>query len=405
MSVFHVTCSSDTKRPEGNKPQSFTNRLANRLQFSSDWQVGLVSFTFPPSWPTLGTHERQHISIVWRNGVRTLLHLPRARVVDARELATLINDYIRDEQYSYIAEDYTHPELWGRHTKRPVRSVPTSEPPAEPEVAAAAAAAREKRQLYQPSHPPPPPPSPHRKQQSPAPTMTKPQQQQQQAHKKRQREEEESEDEEEERRRKKKEKFDEVVTTPMVHFTPPEFQMIAYAAYPDTVIGGKPMDRKRWREEGYEKTHEHISFHFSPIDQRFVARINKEFIESVELGPQLTYTMGYEQALLNKATNYAKHLPDVTGGVNSLYIYAPDLIEPSLMGDSMAPVLRIINVGSPLMQERHEVDFGVGIQFHRLLHKEISEINILVCTEDGTPVPFDYGACRLVLQFKKVHYL
>ncbi|KAH7687889.1 integrase core domain-containing protein, partial [Aphelenchoides avenae] len=45
---------------------------------------------------------------------------------------------------------------------------------------------------------------------------------------------------------------------------------------------------------------------------------------------------------------HAEYSPDLHGGIHSLYVYAPQLVEPSLFGDTTAPLLRITKVkGSP----------------------------------------------------------
>ncbi len=97
MSVFHVTLPSNTKEPSENRTNSFTVRLANRLQFNADWQVGLASIVFPHSWSTLGTLKTQRIQVNWRSGARATLQLPRARVLNARELQSLITSHASDE--------------------------------------------------------------------------------------------------------------------------------------------------------------------------------------------------------------------------------------------------------------------------------------------------------------------
>jgi hypothetical protein len=73
-----------------------------------------------------------------------------------------------------------------------------------------------------------------------------------------------------------------------------------------------------------------------------------------------------------------------------------------MIGDTMAPLLRIVNVLRDL-DEPCENDY-VSIQFHKLLTKQINEIRIEIRTEDGTLVPFEYGTVKLTLEFKKMSY-
>lgn len=355
MSVFHVTLTSDTKTPVNNKTNSFINRLAHRLLFNSDWQVGAVSFLFPHSWPTLGTISPQHIKVKWRSTVTTTLTLPRARVTSARELQTLIEEFAKEHMYTDIDYPWA-PALKDKATdrKRLAREVHPEHDEEEDD------AARSKRSTE------PPPPKQSKGMQANVGTsastgVSDPKKSQQQQRK----------------------------GTPM----------------PRIIIDGQVMDLYLWMTEGYEKLYKHVSIAYSPIEQRFMLRINKDYVESVEFSPQLAYMLGFKENVQHtEQYSIAKHLPDVTGGVNSLYIYAPGLIEPALIGNGMGPVLRIVNVGDS-EKERHEENFGTAIQYHRLLHKDIQEIQIEVRTEEGQLVPFDYGVCRLVLQFKKVFYL
>jgi hypothetical protein len=336
MSVFHVTLTSDTKTPENNKTNSFVNRLAHRLLFNSDWQVGAVSFLFPHSWPTLGTITPQHIKVKWRSTVTTTLTLPRARVTSARELQTLIEDFAKEHMYTDIDVPWA-PHLKDKATERK-------------------RLAREIR----PEH-----------------------------------------DEEEDASKRSRQSTE----LPPAKNPMSADASVLSAPIPRITIGGQKMDQYLWMTEGYEKLYKHVAIVYSPIEQRFTLKINKDYVESVEFSPQLAYMLGFKENVQHtEPFTIAKHLPDVTGGVNSLYIYAPGLIEPALIGNGMGPVLRIVNVGDS-EKERHEENFGTTIQYHRLLYKDIQEIQIEIRTEEGHLVPFDYGVCRLVLQFKKVFYL
>jgi len=37
-------------------------------------------------------------------------------------------------------------------------------------------------------------------------------------------------------------------------------------------------------------------------------------------------------------------MPDMSGGVSNFHVYAPGLIEPMVIGDVTAPVLRIVTI-------------------------------------------------------------
>ena len=92
-------------------------------------------------------------------------------------------------------------------------------------------------------------------------------------------------------------------------------------------------------------------------------------------------------------------MPDLTGGVRQLYVYAPNLIENTIIGDRLSPILRIVNViGDP--GSINEIIYSTEY-FHRLQSKRISEISIEIHTPFGELVRFHWGSCILTLHFKK----
>jgi hypothetical protein len=144
-------------------------------------------------------------------------------------------------------------------------------------------------------------------------------------------------------------------------------------------------------------------FMFNEERQRFSISMDSAFFESVELSDQLAYIMGFPVTELRDSPIVeARFTPDMTGGVSSFNIYAPGLIEPVIIGDVTAPLLRMVNIrGHP--DENIEETY-VAIQYHRLLVKEVSEIFIEIRSASGALMPFQYGNCTLTLHFRKVPY-
>ncbi|KAL3091439.1 hypothetical protein niasHT_025201 [Heterodera trifolii] len=87
--------------------------------------------------------------------------------------------------------------------------------------------------------------------------------------------------------------------------------------------------------------------------------------------------------------NEASFMPDMSGGVSSFHVYTPDLIEPMMIGDVTAPVLRIVTIRGNPDQIVEEQFFA--IQYHKILLKEVSEIQIEIRTNSGSLMPFQYG--------------
>ena len=92
-------------------------------------------------------------------------------------------------------------------------------------------------------------------------------------------------------------------------------------------------------------------------------------------------------------------MPDLLGDIHALYVYAPQLVEPTLVGDETAPLLRRARVkGSP--GEMVEDTF-LTPQYHKVLEKQLSDVSIQIRTGTGRLVPFNWGECILVLHVVK----
>lgn len=96
----------------------------------------------------------------------------------------------------------------------------------------------------------------------------------------------------------------------------------------------------------------------------------------------------------------AKYVPDIKGGINALFVYAPNLVEMTALGNKFVPILRIANVRGETGQLIE--DIYIATQYHRIIPKEISEISIEIRTSTGRLVPFNYGDCILTLHFRKL---
>ncbi|KAL3113375.1 hypothetical protein niasHT_012289 [Heterodera trifolii] len=63
-------------------------------------------------------------------------------------------------------------------------------------------------------------------------------------------------------------------------------------------------------------------------------------VQHVDASSHLAYVLGFEGTRLYY-NHPAKYLPDLSGGVRQLYVYAPKLVEDTIIGDRMAPLLRV----------------------------------------------------------------
>ncbi|KAL3082487.1 hypothetical protein niasHT_038319 [Heterodera trifolii] len=114
-----------------------------------------------------------------------------------------------------------------------------------------------------------------------------------------------------------------------------------------------------------------VEFLFNEITQRFYINIGSG-VQHVDASNHLAYVLGFENTRLYY-NHPAKYLPDLSGGVRQLYVYAPKLVEDTIIGDRMAPLLRVVNVSGTASQQagRGEQQYFVGTRYQRgggLLH-------------------------------------
>uniref|UniRef100_A0A183BRD5 ATP-binding protein n=1 Tax=Globodera pallida TaxID=36090 RepID=A0A183BRD5_GLOPA len=152
----------------------------------------------------------------------------------------------------------------------------------------------------------------------------------------------------------------------------------------------------------YRKARLSCRFSFDADRQRFQLELDQRRIQNVELSEQLAYILGFNTRRMTNALNVARYQPDMKGGVSNFYVYAPGLIEPVIVGDVVAPVLRMVNIRGPADDMIEEC--YTAVQYHSLITKEIAEIFIEIRTSTGALMPFQYGTCTLTLHFKKLSY-
>ena len=92
-------------------------------------------------------------------------------------------------------------------------------------------------------------------------------------------------------------------------------------------------------------------------------------------------------------------MPDLTGSLKQLFVYAPRLVEPTMVGDVFAPLLRIVQVDNSPGSVR-EVIYTSEFPM-RIASKHINEITIEIFTPSGQPVKFEWGTTTLVLDFRR----
>jgi hypothetical protein len=357
-SSFYVILPSNTNI-EGNRTNSFRVRLPRKLQFNSEWSVGLAVLVYPHTWPLLGTTAEQYVRVEWQTGEQVVIAVPAASARNPMELEKALLKALGEGSEELASE---------------LRTLQTKYHQLYSDLGNVAQEAAEKKlkeELEEVAD---------------------------------ESEEEEREMSAEDEARKRlaalKAEFHRQMTEKAVreNFNEKEKHMLRETS---------ALSMESWIHV-YQRARLACRFEYNQERQRFRMFMNRNFIKQVELSEQLAYMCGFRNRFMHSDEadhNYhidAKFIPDMKGGISSFLVYAPDLIEPVFIGDCATPVLRVVNIRGEADEIIEETYFA--IQYHRVIVKEISEIFIEIRTSNGILMPFQYGICNLTLHFKKMPY-
>lgn len=337
---FYVILPSNTN-VQGNRTNSFRVRLPRKLQFNSDWYVGLAVMVYPHSWPSLGTSEEQYLNVIWNTGDQLHVSVPSRSLQNPKELRETVHKALVKgseslekrlrlvhNEYEKISSDARDraKEIYTGLQQKQMDNVNTNETVSEPRS-------------------------------------------------------EITEDQ----------IFSTILGEKLANMDAQSRHMIKVS---------DQLGVEAWKNV-YSRPVLACAFQFDSSKNRFHIHIDNKFVDRVELSEQLAYMLGFDQTILAKSAE-ARFMPDMSGGVSNLNVYAPGLIEPMMVGDVMAPLLRIVTIRGAQDEMIEEQFFS--IQYHRLLVKEVAEIQIEIRTVSGALMPFQYGTCTLTLHFKKASY-
>lgn len=368
-SSFYVIAPSNTNI-EGNRTNSFRIRLPRKLQFNSEWHVGLAVLVYPHSWPALGTTSEQYVDVVWITGETVRIPVPSASLSTPMELQAHLRRSL---------------DAGSEELARKLRTIQTDY--GQLVFGVAAWAKREHERLKA------------------------------EASKKRRHQKEESQasavsdildaadmegaEQVLEKRAAAAKQYEGIPSEDELYVQHLNEEI---AKLDDEVKHALDATKERGLEawvHAYRRAIFACRFDFETKTNRFSVFLDKKFLHRVELTEQLAYILGFDKQVLTESES-AKFMPDMSGGVSSFHVYAPGLIEPMMIGDVTAPLLRLVTIRGK-QDEIVEEQF-LSIQYHKILIKEISEIFFEIRSSTGALMPFQYGTCTLTLHFKKSSY-
>lgn len=361
---FYVILPSNSP-VEGNRTNSFHVRLPKKLQFNSDWSVGLAVLYYPHTWPILGTTKQQHMDIHWKTGESLRIVVSTSNFANPDDLLKILQETLyegskdlvknlRSLQFDLIGiserakqnatEVIEKREKESKIEKVVVGSDGQTETSGSSENAPLQGVFGSKEETDQ----------------------------------------------------IEKENF----TKEFEKFYKEEVSKLD-AESQKNIQGTAEMGLPAWIE-AYRRVRFTCKFEFLENMQRFKISMDKNFVNKIEITDQLAYILGLESPVLMQSETLAKFPPDMKGGVSTFFIYTPGLIEPVVIGDVTAPILRMVAIKG----NRDDVieEIYTPIQYHKILTKEISEIFVEIRTISGELMPFAYGTSTLVLHFCKMSY-
>ena len=135
-----------------------------------------------------------------------------------------------------------------------------------------------------------------------------------------------------------------------------------------------------------------------------LGRVNMTIINDlcVQFSPALARLLGFRTMVKYCVSPFlAEHKMDFGSTVRSIYTYC-DLVEHVSVGDTKAPLLRIVN-------RKSDEDVNVHQTFNPVMYvplqkKCFDSVEINMMTDAGVPVPFNSGKSFVVLEFRRAAY-
>lgn len=105
---------------------------------------------------------------------------------------------------------------------------------------------------------------------------------------------------------------------------------------------------------------------------------------------------------LGQGENVAKYPPDMTGGLNSIYVYS-SCVAPQIVGSSLSSLLRVVPI------RIHGIEYGEPVMeiftqphYVPVLLKNMNSVDISIKTDQNENMRFNFGKTLVRLHFRKV---
>lgn len=143
-----------------------------------------------------------------------------------------------------------------------------------------------------------------------------------------------------------------------------------------------------------------VMFSYNTVLNRVSISLKHPAID-IQLSKAVAYMLGYDGdnfADVSYDPGVAEHPPDLRAGVVSIYIYT-DVVEHTIVGDTVAPLLRAVAVQSNFGDIVEKV-FQVP-HYMPVLKKDFDSIEIEIKTDQNKPLELQFGKTVVKLHFRR----
>lgn len=146
-----------------------------------------------------------------------------------------------------------------------------------------------------------------------------------------------------------------------------------------------------------------LNFKYNGVTKRVSLKLKNTTLKVLGFSQRLALQLGYKPDINMAENPVPSHPANIWSGLPSqMFIYC-DIVEPQLVGDAIAPLLRIVNVAADNYNYGcHKIAIFSPTHYINVMKREFENIEVNIRTETGDVMPFEFGTLSLKLHFKRI---
>jgi len=142
-----------------------------------------------------------------------------------------------------------------------------------------------------------------------------------------------------------------------------------------------------------------ITFFKNKIQNKCTVWVKETDLE-IKLSENLANILGLQSKFYTYGANTGELQCDISEGFSSLFIYS-NLVEPQVVGDVQARLLRVVTVKERSKEYNHVEGFQ-HVKYLPVANNRSETVEILIRRDDGRAVTFERGKVVVTLHFKRM---